>query len=160
MKSSRKKLKCWNNRNCRWLHILRKPQNRNVTTFHLYVNMVLWFLFYKCFSEWIISSHESSLVLWAHWSRDVSGPQLQLHLIPQHLAVHCWPERSCHPPGTVSGKSHIKKLHQTSGAVAGNCFKPGIKPSSLPSFCHPGADGAGVLWASAEAGLWDVSAPV
>lgn len=40
----------------------------------------------------------------------MSRPQLQLHLIPKHLAVHCRSERSCHTPATVPGKSYLHNL--------------------------------------------------
>lgn len=48
--------------------------------------------------------------MWADRCGDVSGPQLQPHLLPQHLAVHCWSERSCHTPATVSGRSYLHTL--------------------------------------------------
>lgn len=40
--------------------------------------------------------------------------------------------------------------------------QPDVEPYTLLSspFCHPGADGAGVLRALAQAGVWNVFAPV
>lgn len=52
-------------------------------------------------------SHALSFVMWVHRGGDVPRPQLQPHLIPKHLALHCWSERSCNTPATVPGKSMI-----------------------------------------------------
>lgn len=57
----------------------------------------------------------------------------------------------------VTLKTPQAKPHQTAGAVSSQDTKPS---PTLSPFCHPGTDGAGVLRASAEAGLRDVSAPV
>lgn len=48
-----------------------------------------------------------SFVVRVHWGGDVPRPQLQPYVIPKHLAVHCWSERSHHSPETVPGKRGI-----------------------------------------------------
>ncbi len=58
---------------------------------------------------------------------------------------------------------HTQTMHElTATASFNNCLKPDIQPHALPFslFGRPGADGAGVLRALAEVGVWDVSASV
>lgn len=52
-----------------------------------------------------------SFLMRGHRSGNVSGPQLQSHLVPKHLAVHCWSKRSSCSPATVQSKNSFHILY-------------------------------------------------
>lgn len=130
--------------------------------------------------------HTLSFIVRVHRGGDVSRPKLQPYVIPKHLAVHCWSERSHHTPETVPGKRGISCIFLLSTAVktldqsgaktkqwmkwwtyAGSQQETNVqlcwtfKHTHLPFlFPHPGADGARVFRALTETGVWDVSASV
>lgn len=66
-------------------------------------------MFFCC----LFLNNETSFLVWDHRGGDVSGPQLQHHLIPQHMDVHLWPEGGCHTSKTIQGNISLQNVALT-----------------------------------------------